>query len=182
MRKWMWVPILLAAFLASNALSHAGGPALTFTVAVPEGWKKIDTDEPMLFITREGGYKQFALLQERALDKPFKFTQKVLTKGMPPHEAAQIVINEIGADQNIRDFSLIENASAQVADNQAFRLVFVHKDADGFAFKTIYYGFFHGELFYNIRYAATEEEFFERDLPTFQQVLKSFKLLPAKTS
>ncbi len=80
----------------------------------------------MLFITRDGGYKQFALVQQRALGKPFQFTQKVLTKGMALQEAAEIVINEIMADQNIRDFSLIEKAPAQVADNQAFRLVFVY--------------------------------------------------------
>lgn len=182
MRKRIWIPIVMAALLATNALVCEAGPSLTFTIAVPEGWKKVDTDEPMLFITRDGGYKQFALVQQRALGKPFQFTQKVLTKGMELQEAAEIVINEIMADQNIRDFSLIEKVPAQVADNQAFRLVFVYNDADGFAFKTIYYGFFHGDLFYNIRYAATEEEFFQKDLPTFQQVLKSFKLVAAKSS
>ncbi|HSO20128.1 MAG TPA: hypothetical protein VLT88_11745, partial [Desulfosarcina sp.] len=150
MRKRIWIPILLAALLASSAPVYAG-PALTFTIAVPEGWRKIDTDEPMLFITRDGGYKQFAVAQQRALDKPFQFTQKVLTKGMAPKEAAEIVVNEIMADQNIRDFSLIENVPAQVGDNPAFRLVFVYTDADGFVFKTIYYGFFKGDLFYNIR-------------------------------
>ncbi len=182
MKQRIWIPILLAAFLATTAPVYGGGPSLTFTIAVPEGWKKVDTDEPMLFITRDGGYKQFTMVQQRELDKPFQFTQRVLSKGMPPMEAAEIVINEIMADKNIHDFSLIENVPTQVADNQAFRLVFFYTDADGFVFKTIYYGFFHGDLFYNIRYAATEEAFFQKDLPTFQQVLKSFKLVADKTS
>jgi hypothetical protein len=174
-------------FIASVVLAcaHAGGgnPApTTFSVAVPEGWKTIPCDEPIIFMTKDGGYKQFALVQERPLGKPFQFSQRTIRNDMLPHEAAEVVIGEIMSDQNIRDFSLLENVPATVAGNRGFRLMFLYKDADGFVFKTLYYGFIHGELFYNLRYGATQDELFEKDLKTFKQVFDSFRLVTAKTT
>lgn len=179
MKPRSWICIILATLLVSCA--HAGGkPALTFNVAVPEGWKQIPTDDPMLFITKEGGYKQFVLIRERPLAQPFQFTQKTMRQGMLPEEAAEIVVNEILADSHIRNFSLLENMPARIAGNSGFRLTFVYTDADGFVFKTLYYGFINGNTFYNLRYAATQEEYFQKDLKTFEEVFKSFKLVAAK--
>jgi hypothetical protein len=179
MKARSWIGIILAVALASCA--HGGGkPALTFDVAVPEGWKQISTDDPMLFITRDGGYKQFVLIRERPLAQPFHFTQKTLRQGMLPEEAAEIVVNEIISDSNIRNFSLLENIPARIAGNSGFRLMFVYTDGDGFVFKTVYYGFINGNTFYNLRYAATQEEYFQKDLKTFDEVFKSFKLVAAK--
>jgi hypothetical protein len=101
---------------------------------------------------------------------------------MLPEEAAEIVVNEIIADSNIRNFSLLENIPARIAGNSGFRLTFVYTDADGFVFKTLYYGFINGNTFYNLRYGATQEEYFQKDLKTFEKVFNSFKLVTAKTS
>jgi hypothetical protein len=179
MKSRIWFYIILTALLASCA--HSGGkPALTFNAAVPEGWKQVPTDEAMMFITREGGYKQFVLIRERPLSEPFQFSQKAMRQGMMPEEAAEIVINEILADTNIRNFSVTENIPARIAGNNGFRLGFVYTDAEGYVFKTLYYGFIKGDSFYNIRYGATEEEYFQKDLKTFEEVFKSFNLLAAK--
>ena len=181
MKPRSWICIIVAALLVSCA--HAGSkPALTFNVEVPEGWKQIDTDDPMLFITKDGGYKQFVLIRERPLTQPFQFTQKAMRQGMLPEEAAEIVVNEIISDGNIRNFSLLENLPARIAGHNGFRLTFIYTDADGFIFKTVYYGFIDGNTFYNLRYAATQEEYFQRDLKTFEKVFESFKLVTAKAS
>jgi hypothetical protein len=180
MRPRFWICIFLAAALASCA--HAGGnkPAYTFNAKVPEGWKTIDSEEPMLFMTRDGGYKQFVLIRERPLSEPFHFTKKTLRAGMMPEEAAAVIVSEILADTNIRNFSVTENIPARIAGNSGFRLAFVYTDVDGYIFKTIYYGFIKGDTFYNIRYGATQEDYFQKDLKTFEEVLGSFKLAAAK--
>jgi hypothetical protein len=178
MKARFWICIILLALLASCA--HGGKPALTFNAAVPEGWKEIPTDDAMMFMTKEGGYKQFVLIRERPLAEPFQFTKKTMQPGMLPEAAAEIVVNEILADSNIRNFSVTENIPTRIAGNNGFRLVFVYTDADGFVFKTIYYGFIKGDTFYNIRYGATQEEYFQKDLKTFEEVFKSFKLVAAK--
>jgi len=180
MKSRFWICIVFAALLASCA--HAGGskPAYTFNAAVPEGWRTIATEEPMLFMTKDGGYKQFVLIRERPLMEPFQFTKKTMRLGMMPEEAAETIINEILADPNIRNFSVIENLPARIDGNSGFRLAFVYTDADGFMFKTIYYGFIKDNTFYNIRYGATQEDYFQKDLKTFERVFDSFKLVAAK--
>jgi hypothetical protein len=154
-----------------------------FKVAPPEGWKQIPIeDEPIVFLTRDGGYKQFIWVQERALSRPFQFTQKLITQGMTPAQAAEVVLTEIAADQNIRNFSVLENVPVQVAGYRGFRLSFIYTDADNFLFKVLYHGFIHGENLYNLRYGATSDELYEKDFKTFQGVLNSFKLAPPKAS
>jgi hypothetical protein len=180
MKPRFWICVILAALLASCA--HAGGskPTYTFNAAVPEGWRTIATEEPMLFMTREGGYKQFVLIRERPLSEPFQFTKKTMRPDMMPEEAAEIIINEILHDPNIRNFSVTENIPARIDGRRGFRLAFVYTDLDGYIFKTIYYGFINGGTFYNIRYGASQDDYFKNDLKTFEGVLASFKLSPAK--
>ena len=179
MKPRFWICVILLALLASCA--HGGGkPPLTFNAAVPEGWKQIATDDTMMFMTKDGGYKQFVLIRERSISEPFQFTKKTMLSGMLPEAAAEIIANEMLADKNIRNFSVTENIPARIAGNSGFRLVFVYTDADGYVFKTLYYGFIKGDTFYNIRYVATQEEYFQKDLKTFEEVFKSFKLVAAK--
>ena len=179
MKHRFWICIILFTLLASCA--HGGGkPALTFNAMVPEGWKEIATDDAMMFMTKDGGYKQFVLIRERPLAEPFQFTQKTLQPGMLPEVAAEIIANEILADTNIRNFSVTENTPARIAGNSGFKLAFVYTDADGYVFKTIYYGFIKGDTFYNIRYGASQDEYFQKDLKTFEEVFKSFKLVAVK--
>jgi hypothetical protein len=99
---------------------------------------------------------------------------------MLPEAAAEIIATEILADSNIRNFSVTENIPARIAGNSGFRLAFVYTDADGYVFKTLYYGFIKGDTFYNIRYGASQDEYFQKDLKTFEEVFKSFKLVAAK--
>jgi len=177
MRSRFWSGVLLAALLASAV--HAG-PVFTFKATVPEGWRTVDSEDPMLFMTKDGGYKQYVLIRERPLDEPFQFTKKTMRADMGTEEAAQVVINELLADTNIRNFSVTENMPARIDGNSGFRLSFVYTDVDGHIFKTIYYGFIKGDAFYNLRYGATQEDYFQNDLKTFEGVLNSFKLATSK--
>jgi hypothetical protein len=179
MKSRIWLFLIAAALCTGCA--HAGSkPALSFQVAVPEGWKRIHTDESMLFITKEGGYKQFVLIAERPLSQPFRFSQRRMHAGTMPEEAAEIIVQELLSDTHIRNVTLLENAPARIDGRQGFRLRFVYTDADGFLFKTLYFGFIDGATFYNIRFAATQEEIYQKDLATFEKVFASFKLLSAK--
>jgi hypothetical protein len=179
MKQRFWIVIVLSVLLVSCA--HGGGkPVLTFSAAVPEGWRQIPYDDDCMLMTKDGGYKQFVLIRERPLAEPFHFTKRTLDAGMMPEAAAEIVVNEIIADSNIRNFSLTENIPARIAGNNGFRLAFVYTDAEGYLLKTIYYGFIKGNTFYNIRYGATQEEYFQKDLKTFEEVFKSFNLVAAK--
>jgi hypothetical protein len=174
-----WLGILLAGLLASTVYAGGSKP-VSFNATVPEGWRTVDSEDPMLFMTKDGGYKQYVLIRERPVGEPFQFTKKTLRPDMGPEEAAQTVINELLADTNIRNFSVTENLPARIDGHSGFRLAFVYTDVDGHIFKTIYYGFIKGDTFYNLRYGATQEDYFQNDLKTFEGVLSSFKLAASK--
>ena len=180
MQPRFWICIFLVALLASFAHAGESKTVNTFNATIPDGWKTIDSDEPMIFMTKDGGYKQFVLIRERPLIEPFQFTKKTMRPDMMPEEAAQIIIGELLSDPNIRNCSVTENMPARIDGNNGFRLAFVYTDVDGYLFKLIFYGFIKDNTFYNLRYGATQEDYFQQDLKTFEGVLNSFRLTAAK--
>lgn len=170
---------LLAVFvllLSCASGMQNGGYAQHFAVDIPEGWRKLDTNKYFL-ITKDGAYLQYALIQERPLDKAFKHTKKKLRWAMLPQEAAGVIIDEIASDKNILNFQLLENTPASIKGNEGFQILFSYKDQDGSAFKTLYYGFIKDGLFYNLRYTAAKRHYFNKDLKTFEKFVASFRFV-----
>jgi hypothetical protein len=161
--------------------SCAGGlqnsePDYYFEVDIPEGWRKLDTNKFFL-ITKDGAFLQYALIQQRPLDRSFKHTRKKLKKEMLPQEAAGVIIDEIMSDKNILNFKLIQNIPAVIQGNKGFTIVFSYRDQDGSALKTLYYGFIRDNYFYNLRYTAVKKLYFDRDFETFQKFVASFRFV-----
>ena len=150
-----------------------------FSVNIPQGWMKLNT-ERYLFITRDGPFLQYMLIQERPIDKAFQNTKKRIKRGMLPQEAAEVIIDEIISDQLVLHFEVIENNPAIIDRYDGFRIVFTYKNRDGLRFQTIYCGFIVGEWFYSIRYTAAQRDYFEKDIETFHKVLDSFRLTAAQ--
>ena len=174
MKKYLWVLFILIASCAHGVESQE--PNFTFSVTIPEGWRKLNTDK-FLIITKDVAYNQYALIQERPLDRPFKHTNKFLRSHMLPQEAAGIIVDEISSDINLSNFQLIANDPASIAGHRGFKILFTYKDQFGMEFKTLYYGFIKGELFYNLRYTAKKADYFVKELATFQKFMGSFRLI-----
>ena len=173
MKKLFWVLLILIAGCAHGVENQE--PVYTFSVTIPEGGRKLDTDK-FLIITKDVAYNQYALVQERPLDKPFKHTNKQLRYDMLPQEAAGIIVDEISSDINLSNFQLIANTPASIAGHRGFKILFTYKDQYGVEFKTLYYGFVRGETFYNLRYNAKKADYFVKELATFQKFMGSFRL------
>ena len=157
MKTRIWICVVLTVALA--ACAHTGSKAPTsFNVAMPEGWRSIDTEEPMLFLTKDGGYKQFVLIRERPLTEPVHLQQTVpcapacCPKRRPSWSSTRSPPTPTSATS-----ACSRTSPARIAGHNGFRLTFLYTDVDGFVFKTIYYGFIKGNTFYNIRYGATED-------------------------
>jgi hypothetical protein len=174
MKKFFCVVLILIASCAHGVENQE--PNFSFSVTIPEGWKKLNTDK-FLIITKDVAYNQYALVQERPLDKPFKHTNKLLERGMLPQEAAGIIVDEISSDIHLSNFLLLSNSPASVAGHRGFKILFTYKDEYGVEFKTLYYGFIKGEIFYNLRYTAKKEDYFVKELATFQKFMGSFRLI-----
>ena len=175
MMKKILLVIFVLFFSCSGGMQN-GEPNYHFTVDIPDGWRKVDTNKYFL-ITKDGAYLQYALIQQRPLDRSFKHTRKKLKRDMLPQEAAGVIIDEIMSDKNILNFKLIQNTPAVIQGNEGFTIVFSYRDQDGTALKTLYYGFIKDGLFYNLRYNAVKKHYFNRDLKTFEKFIASFRLV-----
>ena len=177
--------ILVSLFLIAGCASVAQErslknlPVSDFLVEIPVGWWKPKHIDKYLF-TKDGVFLQYVLIQQRPIDRPFRYTKKKLNNGMLPQEASGIIIDEIASDRRIYKFNVIENAPAIIDGHDGFKILFAYKDKKGSAFKTLYYGFIMGDSFYNLRYNAAMRYYFEKDIEAFEQILSSFKVVKDK--
>jgi hypothetical protein len=151
-------------------------PAENFSVELPRGWMRLNSNEDLL-ITRDGVLLQLVSVERAAVDQPLKSTKKTLTRGMQPQAIAEVIVDNFMSSESMLDVKVQENRPVQVAQHRGFRLVYTHRDKNGLRFKSVLHGFLAGDVFYAIRYTAAERYYFAKDLPTFEQVLASFRLI-----
>ena len=151
-------------------------PAENFALELPQGWMRLNSNEDLL-ITRDGVLLQHVSVERAAVDRPLKSTKKTLTRGMQPQAIAEVIIDNFMSSERMLDVKVVENRPVQVAQYRGFRLVYTHRDKNGLRFKSVLHGFLAGDVFYAIRYTAAERYYFAKDLPTFEQVLASFRLI-----
>jgi len=179
--------LLISLFFISGCASVAQERSLKdlpnndFSVEIPEGWWKPKHIDKYL-ITKDGVFLQYVLIQQRPIDRPYRNTKKKLNIGMLPQEAAGVIIDEIASDRRIYNFNVIENAPAIIDERAGFKILFTYKDKKDSTFKTLYYGFISGDSFYNLRYNAAMQHYFEKDISTFEQILSSFKVVKDKAA
>jgi len=162
-----------------NAKGSYESPSRNFSIYIPEGWMRLDTDTYLL-VSKEGPFLQYVLVQDRHLDKPFRHTKKKMKTGMLPQEAAEVVIDEITADQSVLDFEILENVPATIDGQDGFRILFTYTNRDGLKLKTLYYGVLSGGRYFGIRYTAAKRHYFSKDIEAFGRILNSFRICNAE--
>ena len=151
-------------------------PGENFAVELPQGWMRLNAKEDLL-VTRDGILLQHMVVERAPVDQPLKSTKKTLARGMQPQAVAEVIIDNFMSSERMLDVKVQENRPVQVAQYRGFRLVYTHRDKSGLRFKTVLHGFLAGDVFYSIRYTAAERYYFAKDLPTFEHVLASFRLI-----
>jgi hypothetical protein len=176
MRATIFALSLLLLTGCAAAMHAHESAAQNCAVDIPAGWRQIPTNRYFM-LTREGPFYQYALVQQRPVDRPFQHTKKRLKPDMLPQEAAEVLADEMLSDENLHNMKIIENAPAQVNGSQAFKLLFTYADPEGRIYKTVYYGFLQGDFLYSLRFTAASNEYFDRDLNTFDSMLQSFRIV-----
>lgn len=181
MKKFLAIWILIGLVITIGC-AHPGdrpqtGPA-RFEVDVPAGWQKHYTKKYYL-IYKGDPYRQYIMVQERPIAKPFKHSERMMNGGMLPQDAASVIIAELTADKQILDLEVIEKSLANVKGNAGFKLLFSYGLTDGTRFKTLYYGFIKDETFFSLRFNVAANREFDKDLKDFHTVVKSFRFVAA---
>jgi hypothetical protein len=168
--------IVLMIMLFFSMAGAVAAAEFNFSIDIPEGWWRVNTDK-YLVITKDGAFRHYILVQERPLLLPFMNTGKTLKPDSLPSEVAQVIVDELVADPNLTELQLIENIPATVAGRPGFQLTFLYTDPAGIVFKTVYYGCIQGDRFYNLRYSASEQSYFEQEAwRVFSGVRNSFQI------
>ena len=173
---------LFAGVAALLACTHSADTAPSdpslVEIDIPAGWQKHSTKKFFL-IYKQDPLQQYILVQQRPLDKPFKFSNKSLKAGMRPQEVAHVVIDELVSDKELLDLAVLEQTPATIKGNDGCRIVFTYGLGDGSNYKTLYYGFIRGGSYFSLRFNVSSDKEFERDLQAFNQVVDSIRFLVA---
>jgi hypothetical protein len=171
--------ILLALAVGCAPWTQVGGlhknEKQNFSAELPQGWMKWNESDNLI-ITRDGLLLQYIQISRVSVNEPLKNTKKKVTKGMMPHELAEVVIDDMASNQNVLDFQVLENSPIKISEIPGFRLVYTYKKEDGLRVKSIYCGCLSEEWLYAIVYTAPQRYYFDKDADTFEKVLASFRL------
>ncbi|OGP71747.1 MAG: hypothetical protein A2W09_05090 [Deltaproteobacteria bacterium RBG_16_50_11] len=180
MKKGLWIILLLTAGCVQGPWVQVAGlynmDSQNFSVELPPGWMRLN-QENYLLITRDGAPLQNIRVLRLNVETPFKYTKKKFSASMLPHEAGEVILDNIASDQNISDFSLLENTPLKISGVSGFRAVYTFKNKDGLKIKSIYCGFIADKWFYGLNYNAAQRYYFDKDVGTFEKVVGSFRLI-----
>ena len=147
-----------------------------FQVELPKGWMKSRQSDELL-ITRDGILLQTITITRLDIKHEFKNTKKKLVKGMLPEEVSEIILDNISSDTEVASFEIIESSPAKIGGLSGLKAVFKYNTKGGLKYKSIYYGFMDGEVFYGLRYIAAQRYYFDKDLNVFDKVVNSFHII-----
>jgi hypothetical protein len=153
-------------------------PASGFEVAPPPAWMRLDIPFEVLVITRDGTPLQRIVVGASEVGKPIGLGRgkRAVQAGMSPQELAELVIDDMRATEELTELRVIESAPATLSGRSGFRVLAAFHDGRGLSRRIVLYGLVEGPRFYRLFYTAPERYYFERDLPVFEEVARSFRL------
>lgn len=179
-KQWILAGLALA-LLSLTACAGGWRPARgglstpQWSISTPDGWMHLSLpDSDML--SKNGPYLEYMLIQARPLTQPFRFTRQRLSATMLPHEAAELIVDNLRADPMIRGFRLHAVEPATIDGHPGFKLTYGYLDKHGVELKSVYYGVLLPGHFFNLRYTAARRYYFDKEQAAFDQVLDSLEL------
>ncbi|WP_319408522.1 hypothetical protein [uncultured Desulfosarcina sp.] len=178
-------PVIIVCTVLTLMLTACAGPWNTapnrlsgpqWSITPPEEWMHLSTQESEM-LSKDGPYLEYILIQSRPMVQEFRHTKQKLNPGMLPYEAARLITDNMLSDPLIRQFRLLASEPAMVGGHDGFRLTYTYQDPSGVEIKTIYYGVILPDRFFNLRYTATQRYYFDKELPAFNKVLESLRLV-----
>ena len=148
-----------------------------YAVELPEGWRKYNPAKGKLLITKDGFTLQRIQITRAKSDTKLMHTKKRFEKGMLPQEAAEVVIDNLRSNPNILNQNIIENKPAQVGGHPGFKIVYAYQNKSGLNKKGVLYGLLTRNWWYEMIYEAPERHYFPKNLPTFEKIMETFRLI-----
>jgi hypothetical protein len=155
-------------------------PGRGYAVQFPAGWKYdrlYFSDETGA--TRDGPALQSIYVDFRAHQKAFKSLKKESSPDMLPQELAELLVADMAKERGLENVAVRSNEPAMLAGRPGFRLSFEYKlpvDRGAVRVREIVVGAAATRGFYLIGYRAPVLYYFERDVDSFSEAVKSFTI------
>lgn len=201
-RRGAWLFLAITLWACGQPYVMVGGPETeiseNFAVDLPDGWRRHNLDRDKsprskgeldqlierreltwdtIRITRDGLLLQQIGIGRIASNNEFPHTKKKLSEGMLPQEAAEVIIDNLRSNPDITKQQIAENVPAKVGSYPGFKLMYTYQTKRGLTIKGAYYGVMLGKWHYYLLYEAPARYYFAKDLPVFEKVKESFKIL-----
>lgn len=148
-----------------------------FEVMLPKDWVRYSFSSDILELTKDGLLLQNIRFFKLKLNKEMPNTRRKFTDSMLIQEIAQLAVDELISDKDIMGFNLLENKPVIIGGKEGFRLTYVYHNPSNLKYKVISYGFKEKSYVYFVQYRAAEQYYFDKDINTFHEFVKKFKLL-----
>lgn len=150
-----------------------------FELTGPAGWmrRNLDGKRERFVATRDGTPLQRIVGGSTEVGKALGFgaSKRVVEAGMSPAELGELVVDDLRAAEELTDVEVLETSPAPLAGRGGFHVLATFSDG-GLKHRLSLYGLLEGSRFYWIFYVAPERLYFERDLGTFGEVVRSYRL------
>ena len=147
-----------------------------FEVELPSGWRRANSTREGLIVTRDGLPLQIIRIVREPFDKELPFTQRKLEKTMLPQEIAEIIIDNIGSNQNISNFQVSANQPTTVGGYAGFKIAFSYQTKENLKKQGVYYGVLVDQWYYRLLLEAPSRHYFPRDQTILERIKETFKI------
>ncbi len=190
MKMTIFAAVLLMLLPVTPAFPADSGKKTTqegFTFVLPPTWQfpkeeqrqgRRKEKEKIVLLTKDGAALDQVEFRKRLVTAELVHTKKKMTPAMMPQELAEVLLNEFELNDGLKNFKLIENKPATVAGVPGFKLVFSYKSNGQLSYQCVYYGFRKDEMLYTVLYLAPKRHYYETNLGTFEQMVKSLTVQP----
>ena len=178
---WIAAAVLLAACAGPWRSAPETLGDQQWQIRPPKGWMYLAMPDADMF-SKNGPYLEYILVQSRPLTQAFRSTRQKLSGDMLPHEAAQVIIDSMRFDPQVRQFELLGNRPATVGGRPGFKVTYRYRDAHDVTLKAMYIGVILYDRLITLRYTATQRHYFDAQESTFNTVVDSLRFIPAAPS
>jgi hypothetical protein len=149
---------------------------------LPSGWKQynlLQREDPTVIraLTRDGFALQAIFLKRVTLELEFKNTKKKLSHSMLPQEVAEVFFDDVRSDPNKTNQQILQQGPIKVDERSGFKISYSYQTKTGLKKQGVCYGVMNDSTFYALIYEAPVQYYFTKDLPTFENIKGSFRIL-----
>jgi hypothetical protein len=161
----------------------ADGPYLAaspgFEVSLPPGWMRQAGTADRLVLTRDGPSLQRIQIASSEVGGPLGLGKgtHVLAAGTTPEGLADLFTDDLRS--TVPDVRVLERGPAKLSGRDAIQVIVSYLDERGLRRRAAFRGVVDGGRAWHLLYLAPERHYFALDLPAFEELARSFRVVPA---